>query len=181
MNARNLLIPLIVLCWSAAGAGEPSLGPVIKGYGPTYDVAERDVALPPGHLYKVVFDIAADPEPAAPNRHLVSVARFLNMHARSGVAVGAMELAVVVHGPAINNLLRNEAHFRRRSDKNPNLGLVRELQEAGVRFYVCGQSMVHAGLSGTDFTDGVDVALSAMTMLSVLQADGFALLPWGAN
>ena len=38
-----------------------------------------------------------------------------------------------------------------------------------------------ARLARRERVDGVDVALSAMTMLTLLQSDGFALLPWGAS
>ena len=154
---------------------------MIEGYGPTYAVEWLDVKLPEGQRYKLVFDLAADAEASRVNRHLVSVARYLNMHARTGVPVDRMDLAVVVHGKAVRNLLRDAAHQGRELVDNPNLDLIRSLQGAGVRFYICGQSMAFAGIAKDDLVDGVDVALSAMTMLTLLQSDGFALLPWGAG
>lgn len=156
-----------------AAADEPSLGPIIEGYGPTYPIDDRDVGLPEGLIYKTVFDVAADPAPGKVNRNLVSVARFLNMHARQGVPVDNMQLAVVVHGNATRNLVK--------SGDNPNLELIGQLQEAGVRFYVCGQSMTYAGITREQLADGIQVALSAMTMLTILQSDNYALLPWGAQ
>jgi intracellular sulfur oxidation DsrE/DsrF family protein len=181
MIPRNLLILLVVAGSSAAVADGPSTGPVIDDYGPTYAIEWRDVELPEDHHYKLVFDLAADPEAGQVNRHLVSVARYLNMHARNGVRVEQMSLAVVVHGRALRNLLRNDVHQEREGIGNPNLDLIRSLQEAGVRFYVCGQSMAFTGVAKVDLADGIEVALSAMTMLTLLQADGFALLPWGAG
>ena len=179
---RCNLLTLLIVTWSAgAVADEPSLGPVIEDYGPTYAIESLDVELPQDHRYKLVFDLAADTEAGTVNRHLVSVARYLNMHARNGIPAGQMDLAVVVHGRAVRNLLQHEAHQQRHAMDNPNLDLVRSLQEAGVRFYICGQSMAHIGLEKDDLAGGVKVALSAMTMLTLLQADGFALLPWGAN
>ena len=179
---RHKLLILIAIAGSAEVAAEdPSLGPVIEDYGPTYAIEWRDVELPEGQRYKLVFDLAADSEAGQVNRHLVSVARYLNMHARNGVPVARMELAVVVHGRAVRNLFNNAAHQGRELVDNPNLDLIRSLQSAGVRFYVCGQSMAFAGIAKDDLVDGVDVALSAMTMLTLLQSDGFALLPWGAS
>ena len=128
-----------------------------------------------------MFDLAADPEQGKVNRNLVSVARYLNMHARNGVPLDHMELAVVVHGRAVRNLLQNKSHQERHAIDNVNIELIRSLQAAGVRFYVCGQSLAFAGLAKDDLVDGVDVALSAMTMLTLLQSEGFALLPWGAS
>jgi intracellular sulfur oxidation DsrE/DsrF family protein len=181
MFRRNLLIPLL-LVWSTSVVAEgPSMGPVIEDYGPTYAIEWRDVELPKDHRYKLVFDLSTDREVGKVNRHLVSVARYLNMHARNGVPVEQMDLAVVVHGGAVRNMLHDAAHRQDHAMDNPNIDLVQALREAGVRFYVCGQSMAFTGVAKDDLISGVEVALSAMTMLTLLQADGFALLPWGAS
>ena len=95
-------------------ADEPSFGPIIEGYGPTYPIGDRDVPLPENFTYKAVFDLAKYPgETSALNPYLVSVARFLNMHARNGVPAENMELAVVVHGAAVKNLLNDHAYESR--------------------------------------------------------------------
>lgn len=159
-------------------ATEPSKGPLIEGYGPTYPINDRDVPLPEGFNYKAVFDLAAYPgEVTAVNVRLESVARFLNMHGRNGVPAENMDLAVVVHGAAVKNLLNNDAYEARYKVDNPNLELLSLLHDAGVSIYVCGQSMSFGGIDKNELADGVQVALSAMTMLTVLQSDGYALLP----
>ena len=101
-----------------------------------------------------------------------AIARYLNMHARSGVPLENMDLAIVIHGPAVKNLLD--------TDGNPNSELIALLKNAGVSIYVCGQSMAFGGFANTELANGVKIALSAMTMLTTLQSDGYALLPWGA-
>ena len=181
MHRLKLLIMLTVVASADVVADVSSLGPVIESYGPTYAIEWRDVELPKSIRYKLVFDVAADSQASEVNRHLVSVALYLNMHARNGVPVARMDLAVVVHGRAVRNLLHNDAHQSRELVDNPNLELIRSLQGAGVRFYVCGQSMAFTGIAKEDLVDGIEVALSAMTMLTLLQSDGFALLPWGAS
>ena len=105
MFLRTTILAIAVTLLVPALADEPSLGPVIAGYGPTYPVDDRDVPLREGFVYKAVFDIAQDPVPGSVNRNLVSVARYLNMHARNGVPVEKMNLAIVLHGPAVKNLL----------------------------------------------------------------------------
>jgi len=172
MLLRPVFLVIVLTVIVPALANEPSLGPVVEGYGPTYPVTDRDVALPEGFVYKAVFDIAQDPVAGSVNRNLVSVARYLNMHARNGVDIKNMNLAIVVHGSAVGNLLN--------TDDNPNLELITSLQKAGVKFYVCGQSMAFGGVARDELTDGIKVALSAMTMLTILQSEGYALLPWGA-
>ncbi|MCH5375696.1 MAG: DsrE family protein, partial [Planctomycetes bacterium] len=134
MIRRNLLILLLVAGSAALAADGPSMGPVIKDYGPTYAIEWRDVPLPENQHYKMVFDLAAVPEEGKVNRNLVSVARYLNMHARNGVPTDHMSLAVVVHGKAVRNLLQESAHQQRHGTDNPNVDLIQSLQAAGVRF-----------------------------------------------
>jgi intracellular sulfur oxidation DsrE/DsrF family protein len=162
----RLLLSLFCL-FTSVGAAEPSLGPAIEGFGPTYPIEDRDVALDDGFVFRAVFDI----------EQLVSVARYLNMHARNGVPMANMELAVVVHGGAVKNILDDEAYRSRYRIDNPNLELVSKLHAAGVRFYVCGQSLAFGNVAKSELASPAEVALSAMTMLTVLQSEGYALLP----
>ena len=92
MPFRFLLAVIAGILAAPLQAAEPSLGPVIEGYGPTYPVEDRDVALDDDFVYRAVFDIVRygdDPEKLNPR--LVSVARYLNMHARNGVPVAGMQ------------------------------------------------------------------------------------------
>lgn len=174
---RTTLACLLLAVATVAAVAEPSMGPVIEDYGPTYPVTDRDVALPEDFVYKVAFDVAKYPgDTAATNSRLVSAARFLNMHARNGVAPENMHLALVVHGAAVKNLLSHVAYQKRYDSDNPNLDLLTKLHAAGVRIYVCGQSMRFGGVLQEELAPVTEVALSAMTMLSVLQADDYSVL-----
>lgn len=178
MTCRKLLLPLVIFLIQPVAVAEPLLGPVIADYGPTYLTDEQDLALPDGFAYKAVFDLAEYPGGVnMVNRNLESVARYLNMHARNGVSTDAMDLAIVVHGPSVKNLLNDEAYRARHRIENPNLALLLQLQEAGVTVYVCGQSMAFGKIARDELADGVKVALSAMTMFTILQAQGYALIP----
>ena len=178
MGIRYLLVLAGLACSTLSLADEPSFGPIIEGYGPTYPIPERDVALPEGFTYRAVFDLAKYPgETSDLNPYLVSAARFLNMHARNGVPAENMDLAVVVHGAAVKNLLSDEAYEARFKTENPNLELLNKLNHAGVRIYVCGQSLSFGGVDRSELAEPAQVALSAMTMLTVLQSEGYSLLP----
>ena len=178
MIYRAALAGILLLTAAPLPADNPSTGPLIEGYGPTYPINDRDVPLPEGFSYKAVFDLATYPgEVTAVNVRLESVARFLNMHVRNGVPPENINLAVVVHGAAVKNLLSNDAYEARYKVDNPNLELISMLRGAGVATYVCGQSMSFGGVDKKELADGVQVALSAMTMLTVLQSDDYALLP----
>ncbi len=176
---KRVLLLVMPLCWCVTGvAEEPILGPVIEGYGPTYAIEDRDVALVDGFIYKAVFDVAAySGEVTSLNGRLVSVARFLNMHARSGTPPEDMDLVIVVHGAALSNLLTHDAYRQRHGVDNPNFELLSKLHDAGVRIMVCGQSMAFRGVERSELADPVKVGLSAMTLLTVLQSEGYALLP----
>ena len=159
-------------------AEEPKKGPVIEAYGPTVQVDGLDIPLVDGFQYRAVFDVAGyRGDNTSLNSELVSVARYLNMHARAGVPVKNMTLAVVLHGTALKNALSHEAYTTRHGAENPNLDLIMKLHEAGVAFYACGQSMGFNGIPKSDLTREVKVALSAMTMMTTLQSEGYALLP----
>jgi intracellular sulfur oxidation DsrE/DsrF family protein len=159
-------------------ADEPSMGPIIKDYGPTYPIEYRDVPLTEGFTFRVVFDAGAYPgEVDSLNSELVSVARYLNMHGRNGVPLENMDIAVVLHGNALKGALSDAAYESRYQIKNPNLDLLQKLDAVGVKFYACGQSMHFRGFEKKELVSPVKVGLSAMTMLTVLQSDGYALLP----
>jgi intracellular sulfur oxidation DsrE/DsrF family protein len=178
MSFRFFLALIAALLAAPLQAGEPSMGPVIEGYGPTYPMENRDRPLKSDFVYRAVFDIARyGDDPERLNPRLVSVARYLNMHARNGVPVENMQLAVVVHGAAVRNILNDEAYRSRFQVDNPNLDLVEKLHAAGVRIYVCGQSLAFGKVAKSELAAPVEVALSAMTMLTVLQSEGYALLP----
>lgn len=177
MNAGKTLLMLAVLA-APALAEEPALGPLIEGYGPTYLVANRDVALPEGFEYRVVLDAASGPaDPSALDSTLVSAARFLNMHARNGVLADRIKLAVVVHGGALHSVLGNASYLERHLVPNPNSELLGRLRAAGVRIYVCGQSMAFNGIDKAELSEHAEVALSAMTMMVLLQSRGYAVIP----
>ncbi len=60
---------------------------------------------------------------------------------------------------------------------NPNLDCLHELHEAGVEILVCGQSLIAKDARPEDVVVFADVAVSALTSLVNLQADGYAYVP----
>jgi intracellular sulfur oxidation DsrE/DsrF family protein len=161
---------------SEVHAAEPSFGPIIDGYGPTHPIDDRNVPLQAGFVYRAVFDALEYEDEKSLNTSLGSIARYLNMHGQNGVPVENMKIAVVAHGPALRALLTDTAYRTRFGIENPNTALLDKLASAGVHFYVCGQSMAFGNVAKEELSDIAKVALSAMTMLTVLQSDGYALL-----
>lgn len=176
MSIRTLLALALALFSTQALAAEATTGPIIDGYGESFAVPDADVRLPANHDYRVVWEITEFPDgPSAVNRSLNFPARFLNLHGKAGVPVEKMHLAVVVHGAALKNLLKDEVYESEFKMKNPNRDLVEKLLAAGVQLYVCGQSMGFQGRSKSQLLPGVKLAPSAMTMMHLLQDEGYTL------
>lgn len=170
----------LVLC-SAAGLAadvEPAgTGPLIEQFGPVYDVGRPDFATPTDLVYRAVFDVGPSPDAVDQvNPRIESLARFLNMHARAGVKPEQMKLALVVHGAAGKDMLSSAAYKSRFGVENPNAPLLAALRAQGVRVLLCGQTAAHKGFAREELAPGVELALSAMTALVALQADGYALI-----
>lgn len=175
---RLSILLSLLLSAGLSAAEEPATGPIIEHYGPTFPLHKTDIPVEAGTRLRAVFDVADDPSKNGdPNPKLISVARFLNMHGRSGVARDQMELVVVLHGRALANALTQPAHARRFGGLNHNERLLGELKQAGVRFIACGQSLGFRDVAREDLNPAVEVGLSAMTVLTTHQMRGFALLP----
>jgi len=111
MFVRTILFLLLAMSSTLLIADEPSMGPIIEDYGPTYPIEYRDVPLAEGFTFRVVFDAGAYPgEVDSLNSELVSVARYLNMHGRNGVPLENMDIAVVLHGNALKGALSDAAY-----------------------------------------------------------------------
>ena len=161
----------------AAGAEPATTGPLIEQFGPVYDIGRPDFATPIGLVYRAVFDVGPSPEAADQvNPRIESLARFLNMHARAGVKPEQMQLALVVHGAAGKDMLSSPAYKSRFGVENPNAPLIAALRSQGVRVLLCGQTAAHKGFAREELAPGVELALSAMTALVALQADGYQLI-----
>ena len=162
---------------AAADAGSAHTGPMIEQFGPVYDVDRPDFVTPTNMTYRAVFDVAPSPEAADQlNTRIESLARFLNMQARAGVRPEQVKLALVVHGAASKDMLSNAAYKSRFGVDNPNAPLLAALQSKGVRVILCGQTAAHRGFSRPELAPGVEIALSAMTALVVLQSEGYELI-----
>jgi intracellular sulfur oxidation DsrE/DsrF family protein len=166
------LLPLLVLaaCSTTALANEGTLskGPVFKDYGPVAEI-EATMPIPPGTTFRHSFDVSTPAPAGNPNSTLVSAARFINMHARAGVPVDNIRVAVVVHGKAVKEMA---------DESSASAGLIAALTDQGVRIIVCGQSATYYGVATDDLLPGVEMALSAMTAHAVLQQQGYTLNPF---
>jgi len=180
MPFREPIVLLFMLFLSgSAFALDPHTGPVIEANGPVFDVPGGSWNLDKDTYYKVSMDVSATAETTtALNRHIESAARFLNMHARNGIDPGNIAFAIVVHGPAGKDLLKDAAYESRYMTPNPNTALLKSLHDAGVKVYLCGQTAAFRGFSADEINPSVTIAVSAMTAHVRLQSEGYTLIPF---
>lgn len=158
-------------------AQEKSAGPIIENFGKVWTIENPDFKTPLDTDYKVVFDIMNSPEdPTQRNASIETAARFLNMHAQSGVPLENMKVALVVHNKASKDLCTNTAYKDRYGVDNPNIELIQELLNVGVEFIFCGQSSRSRNFPMEDIQPGIQLGLSAMTALIQLQNQGYNLI-----
>lgn len=176
----RVLISLFVILYSTnlmAQSDAFKAGKVIKGYGKIAEVDGMD-PLPAGTKFKVSFDVYKPAEKGEVNRSIDSIARFLNMHVAAGGDIKDIELAVVIHGGATNEMTSNDYYQKKMTADNVNIDLISQLQSHGVVFYVCGQSAAYHQVSTKDLISGVKMSLSAMTAHALLQQQGYTLNPF---
>lgn len=152
------------------------INPAIAAYGKV--VRLPDAAQQPRGGSKIVVDITQGGDPDRLNSALEKVCRFVNIYAGAGENPTKVNLAIVLHGDATLAVLKAGAYSARfQTRANPNLDCLSVLKKAGVKVYVCGQSLIGKGEEPSEVSEYADVAVSALTALVNLQADGYAYLP----
>jgi len=174
-----MLLPLLALAQPASAQMENfKAGPVFRDFGPTAPV-ETDEAVPKDTQFRVAFDVSKAAEPGKINRTIESAARFINMHVAAGVPKENIHLAVVVHGGAAFDLTNQEFFAAHKEGKeNASAAAIAQLQDHGVKFYLCGQSAAAHGIGNADLLPGVQMSLSAMTIHALLQQQDYTLNPF---
>lgn len=173
------LFPLIaiLIIQSSLFAQKKQTGPIIKDYGKVWTIENPDFKVNPEKEYKAVFDIMNSPDSHdRVNASIETAARFLNMHAQSGVPAKNLKVALVVHNKASKDVIDNDAYKKKYGTDNPNQELIKALIDAGGQIIFCGQSSVSRGYPREDLIEGVQLSLSAMTALIQLQDEDYRLI-----
>jgi hypothetical protein len=152
--------------------------PIIEGYGAV--VRLPDAVMQPRPGTRVLVDVTRGNDPQEVNDAIVKVAKYVNLYAGGGAKPASVQIAVVFHGNSTLDVLKHDAYKAKfGTQKNPNLALLEQLHEAGVEFYVCGQSLLSKGGKPKQVAPVVKTAVSAMSAVVNLQSEGYAYLPLG--
>jgi len=173
---NSVVLVVVLICvssWSFAWEY-----PVIKGYGPADPLPNATFQPDKSIKYRVLFDITKAAETVDKvNPGLDRVARFLNVMAASAIMPKDVELAAVIHGPATPVVLKNGVFKDKFKVDNPNEKIIKALKEAGVRLYVCGQTLVEDGFKDEWINERIAIAVSASVVIPTYQLRGYAYLP----
>ncbi len=161
----------------AARAETPAMTPLVPGYGKVAPVENPGVKPDPALDYKVVMSVTKAGDAGSPPPALDKAARLANLLAQSGVPATHRHIVVVLHGPATVAVLNAAGMNARGKGVNPSADLIAQLKAAGVRVDVCGQALAGAKIGRGEVLPDVQVDLSALTTLSTLQLQGYALIP----
>ncbi len=125
--------------------------------------------------YKIVFDIRSVADSADHvSPALEDVARLINTFRKYGVPSEHMHLFAVFHGQTIV-LVTNDATYQGRTGgkKNPNTEILKQLDSAGVKMVVCGQSALAQNYEASSLLPFVQMNLSATVTFINLQTRGY--------
>lgn len=155
------------------------VNPIIKNFGTVNEVPYA-VERPDAKMeYKIVIEVISDnPKPAALHEFFEKAAAVVNLHALGGVPAKKMHVVMVIHGPAAQYIVDNVRYQQKFGTDNPNLPLFTALKEAGVKIFVCGQSLIKRKIDPATIAPEISVALSAITTVTTYQLKGYALLKY---
>lgn len=180
ISSSNIRYTLFILIFPVLLLGQSTVkksGPIIEGYGQVWEIAEPDFNTNTMMTYKVIFDINSTPEsPTQVNAQINTLARFLNMHANAGVPTQNMEVAAVFHNKASTDILSGIHYHEKHGVDNPNELLIDLLIDNGVKLYFCGQSSLSRDVPKEKIIEGIDIALSAMTVILDHTNRGYTLI-----
>ena len=178
MLLYRLIVPVLLLVsFQSVAQNERSEGKIIRGYGPTFKIADPDIKTEIDSVFKVIFDVSQSSEDKSQmNKQIETAARFLNMHSIAGMKADQLKVAITIHGAAWQDILKNKAYKKLHGVNNPNSKLIEMLSEAGADVILCGQTAAFRRIKKEDIIPDVKIALSAMTALLQYQNNGYTFI-----
>lgn len=176
LTAVCVLVMCASLAPSAAMGAASGPSPLIDGLGGFAQVGNPGVRPDPQLDYKVVMTAAKVGDNGEPIPAFERIARLANLLAASGVPADHRHLVVMLYGPATAAVLNADGLKTHNIPPNPNADAIKKLVAAGIGVHVCGQALAGWKIARSEVLPDVQVDLSALTTLSTLQLQGYALL-----
>lgn len=128
---------------------------------------------------RVVYDIKDDIWDAGIGKGLYYARGLLEAYKSQGVSEKNIKISVVLHGPTVYWLLKEDAYREFKHDEfdfNPHDRVLHELLAHGVSVEVCNLTLRGKGWTANDLMPGVTVVHDAYTRLIDLQQQGYAYI-----
>ena len=175
MKKFSLLL-LVVPIFSILNA-QSKVNPIIKSYGTVFQIPGADHKPDPSIKYKIIVELTENAsKPDTLNEYLEALATLINLHATEGVEKENIQMVVILRKMATYAVFGNELYKEKFKCDNPNLQLVKELSDAGVEFYVCGQTMLKRNIDATKLAPGTKVASAGLTAITTYQLKGYTMV-----
>ena len=151
--------------------------PIIEGYGEVKYFDQAASQLNKQLEYKLIFDIKSNQVKNGVNKGLWTIARTLNLFELSGIPSKKIEIVASIHGEATFITLNSNAYQDKFGRDNPNSNIIQQLNDSGVKLYVCSQATSSRNINNGDLNINVIPALSGIAVLSNHLLQGFTLMP----
>ncbi|MEP5937914.1 MAG: DsrE family protein [Erythrobacter sp.] len=142
-----------------------------------------DITLPAHAEWKHSFD-AYKSEAGKPNGAFARALGFHRLMEQQGVAAERVKTAIVVHGPAVFDVVKDARYSEKYPGEdgepllNQNYNNVAELIARGAEIWVCGVAAAYHGVGNADLLDGVKMAPSGTIAHAELQRRGYTINPY---
>ena len=110
------------------------------------------------------------------NPALENVAQVVKTYVAAGVPVQALKFVVAVKGEATSAMLRNDRFRQLFGADNPNIALISALEQQGAKVTACDQALAWHHYQPQWIANAVIHTPSALTTMTTLQNQGYALL-----
>ena len=156
---------------------QTKVNPVIKSYGTVFQLPNADQKPDPSLKYNILVELTENgSKPDSLNEYIEALATLVNLHAAEGVPKENIQMVVVLRKMATYAVFDNELYKEKFKCDNPNLQILKELMDAGVEFFVCGQTMQKRNIDTKKLVAGTKVASSGLTAITTYQLKGYAMI-----
>lgn len=168
---------IIALLMGLPSFAQQKVYPLIKGFGGVSEIPLATEKPDTKKQFKIIVEVNTEnPQPAKVHELMEKIASIANLHVLGGVAPAQLHIVAVIHGPAAMYIMNDSVYLQKYGSNNPNIPLFHALKEAGIKVFVCGQSMMKRNIDPATLAPDLGIALSAMTTLSTYQQKGYGLL-----
>lgn len=171
---KTIHISFLFLLGIGSLHAQSNLNPVIKSTGAVYDVPYAVEKPDPNQEYKIIATIGKEFEMPSEIHPLLShFARMYNLHVYAGVPKEKLNFVLVFYFKALDAVLDNNTYKAKYNIDNPNLKVIEELKNAGVKVLVCGQSIEVSKIDYRTISQMVGIATSRFTAVTSYQMKGY--------